>query len=208
MDFFAQTILPYVLLYKYWALLFITFLSSLAIPIPAGTLLVASSAFASQGYFNFYLVLLVVIIANIVGDNICYWIARKYGKQVFDYFSFTRKVVESKNFKLIEAKLRQRPGFVIFISRFEAIATLSVNAICGLSKVPYKKFLLFEAIGAVGDAVLYGMIGFLFGDSWEAVNNLIGNFSIIVLIVLIGCVILFWKRIMKNLDTEHLMQNN
>ena len=204
MDFLAQTILPYVLLYKYWALFFMTFLSSLAIPIPAGTLLVASAAFASQGYFGIVPVLLVVIIANIIGDNICYWLARRYGRQIFDYFNFTRKIIESKNFRLIEAKLRQRPGLVIFVTRFEAIATLSTNVICGMSHVPYKRFLVFEVIGAIGDALLYGMVGYLFGDSWQAVNNLIGNFSIIVFIILIGCVILFWKKIMKNLSVENI----
>jgi membrane-associated protein len=208
MDFLSQTILPYVLLYKYWALFVITFLSSLAIPIPAGTLLVASSAFASQGYFNFIVILAVVIVANIIGDNICYWIARIYGRRIFDYFRFTRKVIESKNFRLIEIKLRERPGFVIFISRFEALATLTVNGVCGISKVPYRKFMLYEAIGAVADAVLYGGIGFVFGDSWQAVNKLIGNFSIIVFIILIACVILFWKRIMKNVSTEHLIERS
>jgi membrane-associated protein len=206
MDFLAQTILPYILLYKYWALFIITFLSSLALPIPAGTLLVASSAFASQGYFNIIIVLVVVIVANIIGDNISFWIARLYGKRVFDYFKFTRKIIESKNFKLIEAKISERPGFVIFISRFEAIATLSVNAVCGMSTLSYRRFLVFEAIGAIADGLLYGMIGYLFGDSWQAVNNLIGNFSIIVFIILIGAVILFWKKIMGNLSTEHLLE--
>jgi membrane-associated protein len=152
-------------------------------------------------------VLLVVIVANIIGDNISYWLARLYGKRIFDYFGFTRKIINSKNFKLVEAKIKERPGFVIFISRFEAIATLSVNAVCGMGGVSYRRFMIFEAIGAVCDAVLYGMIGYLFGDSWEAVNNLIGNFSIIIFIVLIGCVILFWKRIMKNLSTEELLKN-
>lgn len=202
MDFLAQTILPYVLIYKYYALFIGTFLSSLAIPIPAGTLLVASSAFASQGYFHITGVLLVVVIANIIGDNICYWVARIYGTTVFNYFAFTRKIINSKNFKLIEAKIRQRPGFIIFISRFETFATLSVNAICGLSKVSYRRFMVFEVIGAVGDAMFYGMIGFLFGDSWQAINDLIGNFSIIVLIVIIGCAILFWKKLMARLSRE------
>ncbi len=206
MDFLAQTILPYVLLYKYWALFVITFLSSLAIPIPAGTLLVASAAFASQGYFNIVIVLTVVIVANIIGDNISYWLARAYGKRIFDYFSFTRTIIESQNFKLIERGIRQRPGLIIFISRFEAIATLSVNAICGMSGVTWKRFMLYEVIGAIVDGVFYGMIGYLFGDSWQAVNKLIGNFSIIIFIILIGCVLVFWKKIVKNLSTEHFIE--
>jgi membrane-associated protein len=206
MDFLAQTILPYVLLYKYWALFIITFLSSLAIPIPAGTLLVASAAFASQGYFNIITILVVVIVANIIGDNISYWLARLYGKKIFDHFAFTRRIITSENFTLIEKGVRQRPGLIIFISRFEALATLSVNAICGMSGVSWRRFMLYEIIGAIADGLLYGMIGYIFGDSWQAVNKLIGNFSIIIFIILIGSVIIFWKRIAKNISTEHFIE--
>lgn len=205
MDFLAQTILPYILLYKYWALFFFTFLSALAIPIPAGTLLVASAAFASQHYLNFFFILIVAAAANIIGDTICYWVFRLYGHRILDRFAFTRKILRSKNFRLIEAKIRQRPGFVIFISRFESLANLSVNIVCGLGKVSYRRYIVFEAMGAMADATLYGSIGYIFGDSWEAVNNLIGNFSIIVFVILIVCIILFWKKLMgdKTIDFYH-----
>ncbi len=202
MDFIAQTILPYILIYKYWALFVLTFLSSLAIPIPAGTLLIASSAFASQGYFNFFIILLVAIVASIIGDNICYWVIRIYGRRVFDRFAFTRKIMNSENSLLIQKKMQQQPGFVVFISRFEAIATLSVNALCAISEVPYRKYLLFEILGSVGYVAFYGTLGYVFGDSWEAVNKLIGNFSIIVFIILIGSGLLFWKRMIKKLKKE------
>jgi membrane-associated protein len=205
MDFLVQTILPYVLLYKYWALFVITFLSSL-IPIPVGSLLMASAAFASQGYLNFMIVLLVVTIASIIGDTVCYWLARWYGKKFFNRFAFTRKILDSKNFQLIEKGMQQRPGFIIFISRFEALATLSVNIVCGLSNVSYKRFMLFEVLGAIAYTVFYGLIGYIFGDSWQAVNKLMGNFSIIVFIILIGCTIIFWKKIMANLSAKHLIE--
>jgi len=204
MSFLAQTILPYILLYKYVALFVVTFLSSLAIPIPAGTLLVATAAFASQGFFNIFAILGVVIIANILGDNICYWLARWYGKVFLSKIGL-RRVLESKNFKLIEKGIGQRPGFIIFVSRFEAIATLSVNIICGLGKVPYKKFLLYESMGAVVDALLYGMIGYLFADSWQAVNNLIGNFSIVIFLAIAVGMVFFWKKIMSRLNTEEII---
>ena len=203
MDFLAQTILPYILLYKYWALGVITFLASLALPIPAGTLLVASSAFASQGYFNIVIVLAVVIFANILGDSICFWVARAYGKPIL-YKIGLRKIVDSHNFKLIEKRIAQKPGFIIFISRFEVIATLTVNAIAGISTMSYKKFLTYELIGACADSIGYGMIGYLFGDSWQAINNLIGNFSFVIFIAIAILVILFWKKLMKKLSVEEI----
>jgi membrane-associated protein len=202
MDFLAKTILPYILIYKYWALFVLTFLSSLAIPIPAGTLLIASSAFASQGYFNFFIVLFVAIIASVIGDNICYWILRWYGRKFFERFKWSRKILDSKNSLLIQRKMQHSPGFVIFISRFEAIATLSVNALCAFSGVSYKKFLLYEVLGAVAYVAFYGTLGFVFGDSWEAVNSLVGNFSIIIFLILVSGGLLFWKRMLKKLKKE------
>ncbi len=202
MDALTQTILPYVLLYKYWALFIITFLASLAIPIPAGTLLVASAAFASQGYFNIVVLILVVMIANMAGDNVSFWLARFYGKRVLYKVGFLRKILTSKSFTVIEKRINERPGFVIFITRFEVIATLTTNLICGLGKVTYKKFITFEAIGAFFDTFFYAMIGYLFGDSWEAVNKLIGNFSILFFLAIALGVVLFWKKIIHTLSKE------
>lgn len=202
MDFLAQVILPYVLLYKYYALFIITFLASLALPIPAGTLLVASAAFASQGYFNIIILIVVVIVANILGDNILYWLARWYGRKVLYRVGFLRKIITSKNFELVEKGIRERPGFVIFISRFEVIATLTVNLICGIGRVSFRKFMTFEIIGAIVDSTFYAMIGYLFGDSWQAVNNLIGNFSIVFFLALALGIMLFWKRIIAGLSKD------
>jgi membrane protein DedA with SNARE-associated domain len=200
MNFLVQAILPYILLYKYWGLFVITLLSSLALPIPAGTLLVASSAFATQGYFNIVELILVATIATIIGDNLLYWLARLYGKKVLYRVGFLRRLLTSKNFLLIEKGIAKRPGFVIFVTRFEVMATLTVNLICGLGKVNYKKFLFYEATGSFADVFFYAMMGYLFGNSWQAVNNLIGNFSIVLFLAIILAVTLFWKRIIKNLD--------
>jgi len=72
MNFLIQIILPYILLYKYFALFLITFLASIAVPIPAGALLVASAAFAIHGYLNIFTIIIVVTIANILGDSLVF----------------------------------------------------------------------------------------------------------------------------------------
>jgi membrane-associated protein len=206
MDILTRTILPYILLYKYWALFFFTFLSSLAVPVPAGTLLIASAGFASQGYFNLTVLWLVAASANVLGDNIGYWIARIYGEKFFDRFSWTRRILNSQDSKVVLGKLKEHPGAIVFVSRFEVMATLSVNAVSGLSRVPYRKYLFYEVTGSMVSTAFYGTVGFLFGDSWQVVNSLIGNFSIIVFLVLIGLVLLFWKKMIKKWRREELKE--
>ena len=200
MDFLVQAIIPYVLLYKYSALFVITFLASLIVPIPAGTLLVASSAFASQGYFNMTTLIITVIIANIIGDNLSYWLARLYGRVILSKVAFFRKILASKNFILVERSIDRHTGPFIIISRFEVISNLTTNIICGMSKVSYKKFVTYEIIGTFANVSFYATLGYFFGDSWQAVNKLIGDFSIIFFLLIILGVSLFWKKITVRLS--------
>ena len=196
MNFLVQLILPYILLYKYVALFLITFFASIALPVPAGTLLVASSAFASQGYFNIYIVILVAMLASILGDNVCYWLTYFFGLKVMYFLGF-KKILDSKDFNIVEKRIREKPGFVVFISRFDVITSLLVNFISGVSKMSYKKYMLFEAAGTLVSTLFYALAGYLFGDSWQVVNNLIGNFSIIFFLSIALLLFLFWKRIVR-----------
>ena len=197
-----QFILPLVLAYKYWALFGITFIAALVLPVPPGTLIMATSAFAYQGYFDFKFVLLSAIAGNIAGDNVGYWLARKYGVPVLSRIGFKR-ILASRRFREVERLVRNRPGFILFISRFEVFTNLSVNIIAGLSKVPYKRYVVFSAIGEICQVTLYGSIGYFFGSNWERIGAAIGHTFLIILVVAIALLIIFWKQIMKNLKKNH-----
>ncbi|MFA6355416.1 MAG: DedA family protein [Candidatus Paceibacterota bacterium] len=204
MDILVQIILPYIITYKYVALFIFTFLASFILPIPAGTLLIASSAFASQGYFNIYLILLVVIMANILGDNLSYLVARLYGKQVLSKIPFTKTILNSKNFILIEKNISNHPGLIIIISRFEVLSTLTINFICGLGKASYKKFLKYEIIGALLSILFYAILGYSFGDNWKTINKIMGEFSILFFFIIILGISIFWKKILLKLNRNKI----
>ncbi|HWC57411.1 MAG TPA: VTT domain-containing protein [Candidatus Paceibacterota bacterium] len=148
MSAITQAILPVVLLYKYWALFGITFVAALIVPIPPGTLIMASAAFSYQGYFSFGWVIAVSALGNILGDNAAYWLARQYGRIVLSRIGF-RKLLASRQYQKVEARITRHPGFLIFISRFEVTINLIVNIVCGIGKVSYLKYLLFESMGEI-----------------------------------------------------------
>ena len=62
--------------------------------------------------------------------------------------------------------------------------------------------MFFEGIGAVLETTFYAMIGYLFGDSWQVVNNLIGNFSIVFFIALALFFFLFWRKIIHGFNSK------
>ena len=198
MNFIVQIILPYLLLYKYWAIFTITLVAALAFPIPPGTLLMASAAFASQGYFSFSLVVFFGALGNIVGDNIGYFLARAYGKKVLYRIGF-RKVLDSQKYKNIEERIRRKPNFLIFISRFEVFSNLAVNIICGLSGLSYKKYIVFEVLGEICQVFIYCAIGYIVGDNCVTISGIITKFIILIILVVVLFVVVFWDKIWRSI---------
>jgi membrane protein DedA with SNARE-associated domain len=194
MDFIAEFIVPYLLLYKYWAIFIITLVAALAFPIPPGTLLMASSAFASQGYLSLFWVIAIGSLGNIVGDNIGYFLARRYGRPILYRIGFG-KILDSQKYKNIEERMRRRPGALIFFSRFEVISNLCVNLMCGLGKVPYGKYLLYESLGEIAQVAIYCTIGYFVGDNWQMISGIISKFLILILIVGLALIVIYRKKI-------------
>jgi membrane-associated protein len=200
MNFILQTLISYLLLYRYATIFVIAFAAAFVVPIPSGSILTAASAYARVGYFNIYLVIILSIIGNVLGDNLGYWIARKYGKEVLSHIGF-RRILESDGFKNIENKFSKHPGFIVFISRFEVLSTLSVNLLSGISKIPYKKYLTHEISGSIAQVCMYSLIGYYFADNWQSINTTVGRISLIIGLIVALFIISFGKKlIMRRLD--------
>lgn len=196
MDYIIQHIIPYLLLYKYITIFIIAFAAAFIVPIPSGNVLMISSAFASAGYFNIFLIISISIVGNILGDNLGYWVARIYGRDFLSHIGL-RRVLESKSFKDIEYKFNRHPGVIIFISRFEVLSTLSVNLLSGISKTNYKKYLIHESIGSISQVTMYSLIGYFFADSWESINTTIGRIALVLGLIIIFILISFGKKKLK-----------
>lgn len=195
MDFILQHLIPYILFYKYIALFIIAFLAAFIVPIPSGNVLMIASGFASIGYLNIFWIIIISIIGNILGDNLGYFLARRYGKEMLFRIGF-RRILESKTFKKIEIKFNEHPGSIILASRFEVFSTLSVNLLSGISKTNYKKYLLYESIGSIIQVTFYSMIGYLFVTSLGSFNSKL-SWIIFVIFAVIVVVVFLNKRIKK-----------
>lgn len=199
MNFILQTLVSYLILYKYATIFIIAFFAALVVPVPSGSVLMAASAFANIGYFNIIWVIILSIIGNILGDNIGYWVARKYGIEVLSHIGF-RKILESDNFKKVEIKFSKKPGFIVFISRFEVFSTLSVNLLSGISKTNYKKYFIHESLGTISQVCLYSFIGYFFADSWELINSTVGKVTLILALIVVLLIIFFGKKIFRKIN--------
>ncbi len=196
MNFILSTVLSYLLLYNYAALFLVGFLAALFLPVPSDTAVLAAGAFASQGYMNIYLVLIVSLAGNIAGDLTGFFLARKYGKVLLLRIGF-RRIIESKRFSHFEKFITDNAGPTIFLTRFVGQVGPLVNILSGFSKISWKKFLLYEASGEFTDVVALGLAGYFLGSEWQNLTltlEIIGAGFVVILAVYIFSKIYFRKH--------------
>ncbi len=180
MNGLLDVLLPYVFAYKYVALLIITFWGALLLPLPSGTLIAATTAFATQGYFNPWAVFAVGVLGNVLGDNAGYWLARRYGIPTLERLGFKR-IIHSDNFSMVEKQIADHPFLTIFWSRYMTAIAPTVNVIAGLGRVRYPVYLFFEFWGEVAEVGTNFAIGYFFGSNWEYFSAYLDKVWVVVI---------------------------
>ena len=202
MSSLLQNILSFLLVYKYVGLFLVAFLSSLGVPLPAGSSTVASAAFASQGYLNIFIVLIVGTTGNILGDLSMYGLSRRYGKQVLRWLHLGR-FAESTSLKHIETTENNYSALAIITSRFQDQATAIINMVAGLGRMPFKRFALYAIIGDILQTIFYSSVGYFFAANWQSIYNTIGVCSWIIVFATIIISIFVANNMAK-----HMMKKN
>ena len=127
------------------------------------TILVLAGFAAHQGYLSLPVVLTVAFVAGSLGDQIFYWIGRRWGpllaQRVPDFNNRTRPVVELLR--------RYDAPLIVGIRFMYGLRILGPIAIGGAG-VPPRRFTLFNLLGAIVWAPLIGGLGYVFGHALEA----------------------------------------
>lgn len=116
-----QFLFPFVKTYGYWIIGLGILLECMGIPFPGETLLIVGGILAAQGGMNIVAVILVAAAASILGDNIGYWIGKKFGKS-FLYPELEKyRFIKPQHVKKVEAVFLKYGSATIIIGRFTAI---------------------------------------------------------------------------------------
>lgn len=187
--------LSFLLLYKYVALFIIMFLAALILPLPATMILIATGAFAAQGYFNIYLILAVSFLACSAGDSTGYFLARFWGKPALVKIGF-RKMLKNENFLRLEKRMTKHSFSLVFLTRWLITAIGSpINLLAGLAKIPYGRWFLADLTGEVIYVLFYAGLGFVLSSQWEYLSGVFETFAwSLSLLGIIILVTLFYLR--------------
>src|SRR6185369_9385104 len=180
--------------YGYLFLFLIIGIESFGVPLPGETALVTAAAYAASGRLHIIGVIAAAAAGAIVGDNAGYWLGREGGVALIHRFG--------KRVGLDDAKLARAHAFferygarTVFIGRFVALLRSWAAVLAGVACMPYRTFTLYNALGGIAWATLFGTLGFVFGRNLPRLERYIGQASIaLVVLALAGAVgLLAWR---------------
>ena len=133
--------------------------------LPGDSLLFVAGSLAAIGMLDITLLLVLLIPAAIVGDNINYWVGRTFGLHVLQWKLFGKRLVSQKNLDKTQGYFDKYGVRTIIIARFVPIVRTITPFVAGVGKMDYRrKFLPFDIFGGVLWIGLLLLVGYLFGQ--------------------------------------------
>lgn len=179
--------------YGYLAVGGLLFLEDFGVPVPGETILIAAAVYAGAGQLNIVVVVLVGFIAAVLGDNLGYAIGHFGGRALV--LRFGRYVfLTSERLGKAEKFFTRHGGKVVTIARFIEGLRQANGIVAGLAGMPWRRFLLFNALGAAIWVGTWSAVGYLAGNHLDAVYAQVKRYELYVLIALAVLVIAFIVR--------------
>ena len=149
---------------------------------------------ARLGYFQLAWAMLILVMADLVGDSLLYGLGRRGPNALPQKWRQALGVTDariarmSEHFArhggrtLIAAKLTHSFGFVVLVA-------------AGASRMSFPAFLGFNLVGTIPKTLLFLLVGYVIGEAHVAIDHWIAQASLAIALLGIGLLsIRYWKR--------------
>ncbi|HVK55962.1 MAG TPA: DedA family protein [Burkholderiales bacterium] len=148
--------------------------------LPGDSLLFVTGALAATGSLDVHLLVIMLISAALLGDNVNYWVGRLLGMKLFQRED--SKIFNRAHLKRAHDFYDRHGGKTIIIARYLPIIRTYVPFVAGVAEMPYRRFLFFSVVGAVLWVSSLSYAGYFFGNIPFVKDNL--SIFIICLVVI------------------------
>lgn len=158
--------------------------------LPGETVALLAGAAAKLGHVSLVGVLVVVIVAAIVGDSVGYEVGRHLGPRILDL-----PLLEKRRARLDSARafLARRGGSAVFLGRGIAFFRAVMPALAGTARMPYGRFLVFNAAGGLAWGATVVLLGYAAGASYARVEKVVGRDAAVVVLAVVVVGLLVWQ---------------
>jgi membrane protein DedA with SNARE-associated domain len=161
--------------------------------VPGESLVLASGFFAHRGILELDAVMAAAGMGAIAGDNIGYFLGARLGREWL-LRRGSRLGLRQRRLAQVERFFERQGPKAVFIGRFVGFARALVPFVAGASRMPHRKFVLYDALGAVLWTVAFVTLGYALGASWRVAEKWISRSGLIVGVLALLALLVFWLR--------------
>lgn len=163
----------------------------LGLVIPGESLVLAAGFFAAQGLLHLDALIVIVWFGAVLGDSIGYELGRRMGRPTLEHYG-GRFGLNNARIDKADAFFRRHGGKAVLLGRFVGFARALVPFLAGSSRMPYRRFLPYNVLGAALWAPAVVLLGYFLGAGWQTGERWMGRAGAIVVGIVLFILILAW----------------
>ena|SRR5689334_6486887 len=180
--------------YGYWTVAAALLLENAGLPVPGETILLLASFLAySEHRLQLQYVIVVGTAAATIGDNLGFLLGHFGGRRLLDRYQRALHI-SPKALARGEELFRRHGPETVFVARFIAGMRMFAGPLAGVLRMHWKKFAIFNLLGAVLWVTVISLAGYFFGRHWETLVRVMRNANIAILIVVVLAGVFWWWR--------------
>lgn len=164
--------------------------------LPGETALLVGGVLAANGRVSLPVLLVVAAVAAVAGDSVGYEIGRHFGPPLRR--SRLGRLVGEQRWSRAEAYVLRRGGPAVLLGRWVGVLRALVPALAGMTRMPYRRFLAWNAAGGVAWASTVVLVGYAAGAAWQTFAGYLGRAGTVLLALALLVLIARWLRRRRN----------
>jgi membrane protein DedA with SNARE-associated domain len=190
LDFLRSAIVDY----GYWSVGVALLLENAGIPMPGETMLLLASFMAySQHELKLSWIIVVATLAATLGDNLGFALGYFGGRPLLAKYQSLFRLKQSTLDRGEQLFARYGPA-TIFFARFVFGMRIIAGPMAGVLRMAWKRFLIFNFLGAVLWVSVIANLGYFFGRHWDRMENALKRVDIAIVIVVVIAILVWWLR--------------
>ena len=166
---FLHGVAPILDRWGYLAVAGVIGVESFGVPAPGQTIMVAAAIYAGAGRLNVFAVGAIAFVAAVLGDNVGYWIGVRGGRRLVHRFG-RYVLITPDRLDRAEKFFARRGNRIVVVARFiDGLRQLN-GVIAGITAMPWRTFLTYNAIGAA-----------LWVGWWTTLSYMLGTHLVVII---------------------------
>ncbi len=185
--------------YGYSLVAIFLFIETIGVPIPGETALVTAAAFAGRGNMSIVGVVIAAFVGTVGGSATGYWLGLRGGPAIIGRFGRALRL-DPPRLERAHAFFVRHGAKTVLLGRFVAFVRSFIGIFAGISHMPARRFLLFNALGGLLWTLTFSACGYFFGRNLPRLIHDLGRVSLLfaLLVALVAGVIYGWRWFNRN----------